>query len=197
VSEFALSSQSLAAQPLPDQKLSDQTLADPSLSNQSLPNQTLADFVNRLGSTAIAPGSGAAGAVALALAAGCVAKAFAISYRHTNASGLREAADHARSLAAIALEGAQRDGDDFRRWLQSHSAPAAEALRQDARKLLCLSSVLQELIATHRPAVIPSLAADLCAALDFIAAFEAIETRNSGELPANSFMAVAVPGNHT
>jgi formiminotetrahydrofolate cyclodeaminase len=155
-------------------------------SDQSLSDQTLADFVKRLGSTAVAPGSGAAGAVALALAAGCVAKAFSISYRHTNASELREATDHARSLATIALEGAQRDGDDFRRWLASHSAPAAEALRQDARKLLCLSSVLRELIATYGAAVIPSLTADLGAALDFIAAFEAIETRNDGELPVNS-----------
>jgi hypothetical protein len=30
----------------------------------------------------------------------------------------------------------------------------------DARKLFCLSSVLQELIATYRAAVIPSLTAD-------------------------------------
>jgi Formiminotransferase-cyclodeaminase len=173
-------------------------MSDSAVSSQSLSDQTLANFVNRLGSTSVAPGSGAAGAVALALAAGCVAKAFSISHRHhMSASGLLEAADHARSLATIALESAQRDGDDFRRWLASHSAPAAEALRQDARKLLCLSSVLQELIATHRPAVIPSLTADLGAALDFIAAFEAIETRNDGELPANTRMAVAVPGNHT
>jgi hypothetical protein len=167
------------------------------VSASAVSSQSLSDFVNRLSSTAIAPGSGAAGAVALALAAGCVAKAFAISYRHTSASGLREAADHARSLATIALEGAQRDGDDFRRWLESHSAPAAEALRQDARKLFCLSSVLQELIATYRAAVIPSLTADVRAAMDFIAAFEAIETRNDIELPANSPMAVAFPGNHS
>jgi formiminotransferase-cyclodeaminase len=164
--------------------------------DQSLSDQTLADFVNRLGSTAIAPGSGAAAAVALALAAGCMAKAFALSYRHTCASGLREAADHARALATIALECAQRDGDDFHRWLESHSAPAAEALRQDARKLFCLASVLKALLATHRDAVIPSLIADLGAALDFIAAFEAIETRNNSELPANSPTAGAVLGNH-
>jgi hypothetical protein len=81
------------------------------------------------------------------------------------------------------------------RW-RAHNA-AAEALRQDARKLLCLSSVLRELIATHRPAVIPSLTADLGAAIDFIVAFEAIETRNDSELPANSHMAVAVLGDHT
>ena len=110
-------------------------MSDSPLSSQTLSGQTLADFVNRLGSTTIAPGSGAAGAVALALAAGCMAKAFAISYHHTSASGLREAADHARGLATIALECAQRDGDDFRQWLESHSAPAAEALRQDAHKL--------------------------------------------------------------
>ena len=160
-------------------------MSDSPLSSQTLSGQTLADFVNRLGSTAIAPGSGAAGAVALALAAACMAKAFAISYHHTSASGLREAADHARGLATIALECAQRDGDDFRQWLESHSAPAAEAVRQDAHKLFGLSSVLKELLATHREAVIPPLTADLGAALDFITAFEAIEKRNNSELAAN------------
>ena len=174
------------------QNPSGQTVAD-----QGLSDQTLADFVNRLGSTAMAPGSGAAGAVALALAAGCLAKAFGLSYRHTSASELREAADHSRALATIALECAQRDGEDFRRWLESHSAPAAAALRQDARQLFGLSSVLKKLLATHRDAVIPALIADLEAALDFIAAFEAIETRNNSELPASSAVAVAVPGNPT
>jgi formiminotetrahydrofolate cyclodeaminase len=54
-------------------------VSDSAVSSQSLSDQTLADFVNPLGSTAIAPGSGAAGAVALALAAGCMAKAFAMA----------------------------------------------------------------------------------------------------------------------
>jgi Formiminotransferase-cyclodeaminase len=157
---------------------------DPSATpTPAVSSQYLADFVNRLASTATAPGSGAAGAIALALAAGCAAKAFAISYRHTNAPGLEEAADQARSLATIALEGAQRDGDDFRQWLESHSAPAVEALRQDARALFRLSSVLQKLIVANRAAVIPTVRADLVAATSLIAAFEAIETQNEGELP--------------
>lgn len=122
-------------------------------------------------------------------------QSFAISYRHTSTPVLRQAADQARPLAAIALEGAQRDGDDFRRWLESHSAPAAQALREDARKLFCLSSVLQELIATHRDAVIPVLTPDLGAAVDFIAAFAAIETRNDGGLtPTVPAKTVALPG---
>jgi formiminotetrahydrofolate cyclodeaminase len=157
---------------------------DPSATQTpAVSGQNLADFVNRLASTATAPGSGAAGAVALALAAGCAAKAFAISYRHTSAPGLEEAADRARSVATIALEGAQRDGDDFRQWLESHSAPAVEALRQDARSLFSLSSVLKKLIVANRPAVIPTVRADLVAALSLIAAFDAIETQNEGELP--------------
>jgi Formiminotransferase-cyclodeaminase len=157
---------------------------DPSATpTPAVSSQNLADFVNRLASTATAPGSGAAGAIALALAAGCAAKAFAISYRHTSAPGLEEAADQARSLATIALEGAQRDGDDFRQWLGSHSAPAVEALRQDARALFRLSSVLQELIVANAAAVIPTVRADLVAATSLIAAFEAIETQNEGELP--------------
>ena len=78
-------------------------MSDSPLSSQTLSGQTLADFVNRLGSTATAPGSGAAGAVALALAAACMAKAFAIGYHHTSASGLRGAADHARGLSMLSV----------------------------------------------------------------------------------------------
>lgn len=152
---------------------------------ESLPTisrQTLADFVRSLASTAPAPGAGAAGAVTLALAAGCAAKAFAISHRHNNDSGLERAAHRACAIATIALEGAQRDGDDFRAWLRSHADSAVKALEQDARILLSLSEDLEKLIASHRGQVVHSLESDILSALDLVAAFNTIETRNAAEL---------------
>lgn len=151
-------------------------------STVTLAQQTLTDFVSRLGSAEPSPGSGGAGAVALALAAGCAAKAFAISYQHNKSAGLDKATDRARAIAAIALEGAQRDGDDFRAWLRSQTASTAAALEEDARALFHLSGELERLLTDNRTHVISSLEADVLAAWDLIGAFKAIEARNAAAL---------------
>ena len=142
----------------------------------------LSEFVTRLGSVAPTPGSGAAAAVALALAAACAAKAFAISVRHAANPKLDAAADHARSIAAIAMEGAQRDADDFRDWLASHDSQTVKALRDDARALFALASQLMKLIVDNEAMVVASLRADTDAARDLANAFMAIERRNLGTL---------------
>jgi hypothetical protein len=144
--------------------------------------QTLSLFVSELASTAVSPGSGAAAALALALAAGCAAKAFAISQRHNASAALREAADRARAIATVALEGAQRDADDFRAWLKAQTSSAVRSLENDTHLLLEMASELEQLISEHRNDVIDPLISDLAAAADFVAAFKAIETRNWGEL---------------
>ena len=99
----------------------------------AISRQTLTDFVTGLAAATPSPGSGAAGAVALALAAGCAAKAFAISHKHAESRHLEQVLEQARSIATIALEAAQRDGEDFRVWLKSQSARAVAALEEDAR----------------------------------------------------------------
>ena len=144
--------------------------------------QVLADFVANLASQEPSPGSGAAAAVALALAAGCAAKAFAISHRHKAAPQLDAAAKRAVGIAAIALESAQRDGDDFRAWLKTHSAAAADRLQEDSRALCSLSAELERLVQDHTPHVIESLFADLAAARDLLKSFVAIENRNWSQL---------------
>jgi hypothetical protein len=144
--------------------------------------QALADFVTNLASQEPAPGSGAAGAVALALAAGCAAKAFAISHRHNGAPELNAAAERAGAIAAIALEGAQRDGDDFRAWLKTHAAGAAHRLEEDAHVLASLCAELEQLVSDHTARVTGSLQADLASARDLARAFAAIEARNRSEL---------------
>ena len=153
-----------------------------SIAAATVAKQTLSNFVADLASTAPAPGSGAAGAVALALAAGCVAKAFAISHLHNKGSVLNTAADRARSISNRALEGAQRDGDDFRALLKTHAPNAASHLEPGADLLFSLFAELDELITEHAANVLTSLLPDLDAAKDLAAAFEAIEARNQKEL---------------
>jgi Formiminotransferase-cyclodeaminase len=147
---------------------------------------TVIEFVTRLGTAMPAPGSGAAGAVALALAAACAAKAFAVSQRHNRIEALVGATTRAQELARIALDGAQHDGDDFRRWLKLHSAAAAATLDEDSRGLFCLSAALRDLISDHRRDVLPSLAADLDAALELASSFDAIAKKNATELRASA-----------
>jgi methenyltetrahydrofolate cyclohydrolase len=144
--------------------------------------QALADFITRLASQEPAPGSGAAGAVALALAAACAAKAFSISYRHNGVADLSAAAERAGVIATVALEGAQRDGDDFRAWLKTHSAAAVRRLEENANVLAELCAELQQLVREHTPLVTGSLVADLASAHDLARAFTAIEERNRNEL---------------
>ena len=151
-------------------------------SEPTISRQTLTDFANGLASATPSPGSGAAGAVALALAAGCAAKAFSISNRHRTDNSLERATDRARVISAIALEAAQRDGDDFRAWLRSHTASAVAALQEDARALFSLSCELEQLLNDNRGNVIASLEPDLLSAWDLIGAFKAIESRNTDAL---------------
>lgn len=152
----------------------------------AISRQTLTDFVTGLAAATPSPGSGAAGAVALALAAGCAAKAFAISHKHAESRHLEQVLEQARSIATIALEAAQRDGEDFRVWLKSQSARAVAALEEDARILFSLCRELERLLDDHQSHVIESLDPDLRAARDLIAAAKAIEARNRDALHSKS-----------
>jgi hypothetical protein len=140
--------------------------------------ETLANFVRGLASAKPAPASGAAAAVALALAAGCAAKAFSVSLRHVPHPQLTFAAQRAAAIAEIALEGAQRDADDFRAWLHLHAPGAVRALEDDARILFHVACELGELLSAQQSNVMDSLIPDIASAKDFLAAFKAVELRN-------------------
>ncbi len=140
--------------------------------------ETLANFVRALASAKPAPASGAAAAVALALAAGCAAKAFSVSLRHVPHPQLSLAAQRATAIAEMALEGAQRDGDDFRAWLHLHAPDAVRALEDDARILFHMACELEELLSRQQSNVMDSLVPDIASARDFLAAFKAVEARN-------------------
>jgi hypothetical protein len=153
--------------------------------------ESLAGFVAALSAARAAPGAGAAGAVALALAAGCASKAFRISAGHhhvggkTGADALVDAAAAASEVAATALEGAQRDGEDFRAWLGARTSAAVKVLEDDASVVLKAAERLEALIKQHRSEVIASLSGDLAAAEALLGAFRAITCGNLAELTAS------------
>jgi hypothetical protein len=151
----------------------------PAETEDGVSHLTLKEFVKALGSEEISPGCGAAGALTLALAAGCAAKAFALSARHYHIERLSKAATESRVIALIALEGARRDSRDFREWLKSHASKAsAEALDRDAQILFRVAAALEALISANGRDVIETLASDIAAAKDLLAAFNVIEVRN-------------------
>jgi hypothetical protein len=153
--------------------------AHPSETEDKASHVTLKEFVKALGSDDVTPGCGAAGALTLALAAGCAAKAFALSARHNHIERLSKAAAESRAVALIALEGARRDARDFREWLKSHaSTTSAEALNRDAQILFGVAGALEQLISANQHDVIGTLAPDIAAAKDLLVAFNAIEVRN-------------------
>lgn len=99
---------------------------------------------------------------------------------------MNAAAERARVIATIALEGAQRDAADFRTWLQTHAAVAALRLEENANVLASLCAELEQLVREHSSSVAESLMADIASARDLAGAFAAIEERNRSELEGAS-----------
>lgn len=147
-------------------------------------DQSLKALADALAADRPSPGAGAAGDIALALAASCAAKAFAISARHTGMAALTEAAGKARGAAGFALAGAEWDAEDFPALLKAASGAEAptQALRRDGEAMLALADELKTLLDRHRPDVIPVMAGDLLAAEALLEAFDRIARRNLDDL---------------
>lgn len=105
------------------------------------------EFIKALASAAVLPGAGAAGGVALALAAACAGKAVAITRRHDEGNTLlaylqTQLAD----LAASALILAENDALHFRRQLESADPAAASALLHTDLTVLDTCAALDSLL---------------------------------------------------
>jgi formiminotetrahydrofolate cyclodeaminase len=142
----------------------------------ALPVETL---VTRLGSDAMTPGAGAAGAITLALAAGCASKAIAITAKHrTLPPALVDAARSIARLQEAALHGADEDVEHFRAYLKHRSAETAEELRQSDESLRDLCESLKALIDRISGDVHEIVAGDISAARVLTEAAVSIHLRN-------------------
>lgn len=146
-------------------------------------DRALAEFIAELGSTKPSPGCGAAAAVTLALAAGCVAKAAAISLHHEpDASDLREACSEAMRLANRSLKGAQEDARRFEAFLKEETSTATERLRETDADLLSQCRVLESVIDRIEDRVQSNVSGDLVAARELAAAAARVHRLNLEQL---------------
>jgi hypothetical protein len=119
--------------------------------------------------------------VALALAAACAAKAFAITARHRGGDpGLESAAAEARAMARRALDAGDRDAAGFRAFLEGEPGAASE-LVDVADTMQGFGERLAELCRAQDAVVRGSLEADIDAALSLAAAAAAIGAVNRSQ----------------
>jgi formiminotetrahydrofolate cyclodeaminase len=150
------------------------------MSEQRIGAMPVETLVTRLGSDAVTPGAGAAGALALAFAAACASKALAITAKHrTLPAALVEAAGSIARLQSAALRGADEDAEHFKEFLEHRSARTAEELLQADCSLLALCDSLRDLIDRISGEVDPIVAGDVSAARALVEAAAAIHRGNS------------------
>jgi formiminotetrahydrofolate cyclodeaminase len=145
----------------------------------------LETFIRALGEDSPAPGAGAAGGVALGMAAACAAKAFAISARRlNNQPQLSQAAEKARGIALMALGAADWDAQDYTALLKAGTdrLAAKQTLERDGEAQLGLAAALDALLKAEGGRVIPMLDGDLAAARALLAAFDIIGRGNLRDL---------------
>ena len=160
-----------------------------------LPSWSVRQLVEGIGSTAAAPGGGAASGVAIALAAACALKAVALTLKHhPEAQGLAESADRLRRISELALQGAADDATTFERLILAYQQPHGDepeaegrraAIRQEAAavaevdvRLRRLASDVKAIVGTLQGRVDDNVRTDLGAALMLADAGERIQIDN-------------------
>jgi Formiminotransferase-cyclodeaminase len=143
----------------------------------------IGEFLARVCSTAVAPGAGSAGAVALALAAACVGKAVTISLKHHPADAeLLAALEALREIVRNALTDADRDAEAFAEFVHERNGPAIERLVCEEARFGRLISRLTIVLDDIAPRIQPNMAGDLVAGRALVAAAQRIQQRNASEI---------------
>lgn len=142
------------------------------------------NFIEALASDAPSPGAGAAGGMALALAAACLQKACAISLKHEENAEITAGRDELSRLRGQALAGARADGEAFEALLaaKGEAREAAQArLTREVAAMLEIAARIEALAAQLAPLVAPIMAGDVAAARVLAQAGAAIHRRNLSE----------------
>lgn len=158
--------------------------ADSPLESTALKRLTIGDFLDALASDAILPGAGAAGGVALALAAACAGKAIAITRRHDGNPRLVGLQSELMQLAGRALTLGQQDALQFKQQLKSDEPEAAQALLRTDHTLIDACRSLERLLDDNRDLIADNMAGDWKAARALLHACRVIHSENLRELRA-------------
>lgn len=158
--------------------------ADSPIESTALKRLTIGDFLDALASDAILPGAGAAGGVALALAAACAGKAIAITRRHDGNPRLVGLQSELVQLAGRALTLGQQDALQFKQQLKTDEPEAAQALLRTDHTLIDACRSLERLLDDNRDLIADNMAGDWKAARALLHACRVIHSENLRELKA-------------
>lgn len=160
--------------------------ADSPLERKPLRLCAIGEFLEALASDAVLPGAGAAGGIALALAAGCAGKAVAITRRHDANPQLVELQEQLARMTDEALALGHQDALQFKRQLKSDDPGAATALLRTDYTILDACQALERLLQDHRDAIADNMAGDWKAARALLHACRVIHNENVRELRSDA-----------
>jgi hypothetical protein len=140
--------------------------------------QPLSELLAALASDHISPGSGTAGAIAMAFAAACAGKALAISRKHRAADEVALAAQtQLQEIVRKSLERAGVDSARFADFLHHKNQQTARALIEADRETQALAAELLVLLDRIEPGVHPVVSGDILAARALLEAAARIQDR--------------------
>jgi methenyltetrahydrofolate cyclohydrolase len=155
--------------------------------SSSIAQMRVEHLIDAVSGKQVSPGSGAAGAVTLALAAACAAKAATISMQHQpEHSGLQRAQETLERVAHFALAGADRDAEAFTAFIKGHTLGAIAQLIREGDKLARLIDVVSATVDELAPHIEPNMAGDLVAARALVDAARRIQSANLAEAKASA-----------
>ena len=145
-------------------------------------NTRVQDLIDAIGGKRVSPGAGAAGAVTLALAAACTAKAVTISLNHQpDQAILRRSQTTLETMARFALAGADRDAETFAAFIKEHTPEAIAQVIREGDRIGRLIAVLSDVIEKIAPHIAANMTGDLIAARALADAARKIQATNSSE----------------
>ncbi len=151
-------------------------------SPSSIAHLQVGELMDAIGSKQISPGAGVAGAVTLALAAACAAKAVAISMKHRpDHAGLRRSLEELQTTARFALEDADHDSEAFAAFIKIHSSRTIAQLIREGDQLARLIDVLSHVLREIEPQIEPNMSGDMMAAHVLMDAARTIQLTNSAQ----------------
>jgi formiminotetrahydrofolate cyclodeaminase len=140
--------------------------------------QSLSELLAALASDHISPGSGTAGAAAMAFAAACAGKALAISRKHRAADEVALAAQtQLQEIVRKSLERADVDSARFEDFLHYKNQQTARALIEADQETQALAAELLVLLDRIEPGVHPVVSGDILAARALLGAAARIQDR--------------------
>jgi formiminotetrahydrofolate cyclodeaminase len=152
------------------------------------------ELIGTIGEKGLAAGAGVAGAVTLALAAACAAKAAAVSLEHQPYNDtLRRSQDILERIGRFALAGADRDAESFAAFIKENTLGSVVELLREGGKIIRLIDILSDTLEKIAPQVEPALAGDVVAARALMEAARQIQLTNSAQAEAQKTRLTATP----